>query len=352
MKIIFIASFLLANILCIGNSKKDVRNAFELLKNTKVIIAYDNISFHQSSLNKKDSAFCIFGNTGIHSAYGHNYTYIFKVVGDSSYVTDQNGTYSRKKFTGYYDYIYFNPLKDIEELNSSLLRRNFRLSKKSRSHSVYTHNYKKNTGYLKLHLDSEGRLVQIVNRYISKEYDSNDSTTLSIRYVNEEIPQSYFKTDFTKDNKNKLETTKKNYYPFSSLNKLDSLTLLSGTKVSNGRRVVIYGYMGCAPCHILKNYLMEIYQGLDVSADQVIVVNNHDKNSEILSYIERKGIPFSYYKSDTSSMSWSAPTIGFYDESGQLVKADFGGSKHQARIIAFYLSGRDKLLKQIHWELD
>ena len=71
---------------------------------------------------------------------------------------------------------------------------------------------------------------------------------------------------------------------------------------------------------------MEIYQGLDVSADQVIVVNNHDKNSEILSYIERKGIPFSYYKSDTSSMSWSAPTIGFYDESGQLVKADFGGS--------------------------
>lgn len=351
MKTILSISLVLIVFSSAARPKKEINQALQKLADAKVIMTYERISLNRNSLYELDSAFVKFSKEGLHNYQGYNEKYTFETIGDSSQTTTPSTSYKTKKHGGFYEIRFLRSLVETEEIIGQWLRKGFRIADESKTISTYIHTFKNDKGYFKINLDAYGRIVQIVDRIIDEDSYSNDSIILTLRFVDQDIPRSHFKYE-PRMAKNQLETVGANYYPFKSLTKLDSLTLLSGTKSDTIRRVVIYGYLGCGPCHILKNYLKEMCTDLEIPMDRVIVVNNNDPNDEILSYINRKNITFTYYKTDKSTINWRAPTIGFYNEKGELVKTDYGASKTQASVIAAYLLGKDKLLKLMKWELD
>lgn len=99
---------------------------------------------------------------------------------------------------------------------------------------------------------------------------------------------------------------------------LNITPFLESSTVARSKTVVIYSYLGCAPCMMLKNALVKSAEEGRLNASQIKIVNVMDSDTTIEKYRIAKKVPFEYLKTNLRCRYGTFPQIAAYDENCDL----------------------------------
>ncbi len=95
----------------------------------------------------------------------------------------------------------------------------------------------------------------------------------------------------------------------------------------NSNLVLIYSYLGCAPCMLLKNKLTELVSEGKLDSNKVKIVNFMDTQEAIQKYKKAKSVPFEYLDLVEGCKNGGFPIIAAYDKKGRLLWSEVGYTK-------------------------
>ncbi|MBI1306794.1 MAG: hypothetical protein GC181_09285 [Bacteroidetes bacterium] len=183
-----------------------------------------------------------------------------------------------------------------------------------------------------------GEVCPLVTEIFSlKRFDAYDSTIFNIKILEDKPSDSFFTSRIIR-----TPVPVSNMLTFTlhdSLNFFEDLESLTSLELRPGKKVVIYSFIGCAGCSIVKNLLMESVEKGEVDPKDIIVVNVNNGRDELLNYINKKQYPFLYYryKEPINITGNSFPAIVGYNENGIKEWVLHGGSSGRRNEIVKYL---------------
>ncbi|MFT5723889.1 MAG: thioredoxin-related protein [Bacteroidia bacterium] len=172
----------------------------------------------------------------------------------------------------------------------------------------------------------------------------NDSNIMTFSRLDKPPPKSYFyPKGYSKDSiKDKtwivVDTTTKMELPFSDLSTLDSTIHVSGPTYQNRKSVVVYSYISCPPCAVLKSKIQEEVNKGKIDNTLIVVLNTFDEKANLERFIEKKAYTFPYYKTKERNANGSYPKICGYDETGNLDWTIYGYAPSVVKKVVKYLN--------------
>lgn len=127
-----------------------------------------------------------------------------------------------------------------------------------------------------------------------------------------------FGVDHIFEKPNKLDA--KNLKPSSNCDSIFPLGTVSGLSnlQENQKVVILYSYIGCPPCMVLKNELTEMVLNGVVDAEKIKIINIKDDSTAISNYIRAKKVPFEYLEINERCEMGTYPIIAGYNTEGDL----------------------------------
>ncbi len=323
-------------------SKQRIMSCLEEVSTSKVIIVQDRYDINRETFYT-DSTYVHFRDKRFLDFDGFGGIYQYESIdGQTEYYG--NGDTHHIRTAQFYIYLkYFQVLHDL-----SKFKRKVKVSYVSpkKDSIIVTPRIKLDktaTVTYTLVLNDSNQLTRIIKRDKSDLYYVNDSIVYHIKRPTSEIQQSYFFNKLEgRDSINvkkivekiSLDTGKLAFDNFDSISKQIHI---SGPIAQNGKSVVIYSFISCAPCAVLKQKLKEEIEQGNLDSGRVVVMNAYDDEISLKKFIATKQYNFSYYKLKSFKMGHSFPTVAFYNNNGRLEYEVSGYSPALVRNVLKYL---------------
>jgi len=311
-------SFFLASLIAINgcnSSKQRVKLGYQSFEKQHVIVTKENHNLITGKA-RTDSLYLYFEDGQFQQYNGMRGSLRFFNVDGQVEILDFPG---RTTWTGTQaQFIWHNSfVKQMDELSNV---NNILLKYKSRNDGenveVWSRVHKVNN---ELSFDSLNRIDKMVLLHRWEKYDLNDSTIFSFRYLDSAVPKTYFKEIITIVDTNQLiQMAAELSLPYQTTASLDSIRFVMGPKYVSGKRVILYSYVGCAPCAVLKKEVNAMVEKGEIDPASIAVVNTLNTDEEMLKYNSIKDYKFAFYGTNQVYAQGSFPRVGAYDEFGNL----------------------------------
>ncbi|MFT5512028.1 MAG: hypothetical protein ACI8SE_000422 [Bacteroidia bacterium] len=342
----FIALALVILLCSCSAAKREIDSGLDELVEKDLILHAQRNDLNNST-TREDSVFVVFENEKFKSFYGFN-AYMDFETNDSKLVSYGYGKTGKhfmdpvKRFSQYH--MYFKHLNYIKLYNrfGGITYSSANLDTIMVQLPIINSD-KKYLNYTVIFNDSS-QISSIIERSYDKFYYSNDSNVMFIDRLNKPPSKTYFyPKELSKDSiyvtrSVVIDSTEKRALPFESLNSIDSTIHVAGPVYQHTKSVVVYGYISCAPCAVLKSKLKEEAENGKLNDSLIVVVNTFDDIANLQRFIAKKEYKFAYYKTqNVNTNGYAFPKICGYDEAGNLEWAITGYAPSVVKKVVNYL---------------
>jgi len=343
-----LVAFALVVMLCsCSTAKRKMHQGLEDLVEKELILHAERHDLNDST-TRQDSVYVVFEDDKFKSFYGFNAYMDFETLDGKtvSYGYGKSGAHYTDPVKSFYYYYrtfkYFKYTKTFSRIGSV----------KYSSDNLDTivvrppiKNSVKRYSYYTLIFNDSSQLVSITERFYDELYYMNDSNVISINEMEKPPSKDYFYPKLGANDSVFIapiivaDTTTKMELPFKALSTLDSTIHVSGPVYQQKKSVVVYSYISCAPCAVLKNKLKEETDKGKLNDSLIVVLNTFDEEDNLLRFIARKGYEFPYYKTqEINTIGYGFPMICGYDENGNLEWTVNGYAPSVVKQVVKYLS--------------
>ncbi len=331
------ASFFLASVIAINgcnSSKQRVKLGYQSFEKQHVIVTKENYNLITGK-SRTDSIYLYFEDGRFSRYSGMRGSLRFFNVDGQVEILDFPGrtTWTGPEAQFIWHNVYVSEIGKLSHVNSVMLK--YYQKNRMQKVMVWSRVDKANN---EISFDSSERIEKMTLRSVLNKFDLNDSTIFSFRYIDSAVPKTYFKEIITiVDSAQLIQMAAELSLPFKTTASLDSIRFVTGPKYESGKRVILYSYVGCAPCAVLKREVNALVEKGEIDAASIAVVNTLNTDEEMLKYNSIKDYKFAFYGTNQAYTQGSFPKVGAYDEFGNLQWKFTGYSPKVIKEIKLFL---------------
>jgi len=315
--------------------KKVIKERFTALENDSFFVEMERYDLNRGS-RYVDSFYFMFQGTNFKEYRAYSKTAVHLSDGKDELVSNYSGSQSNIQTQWSNTYVnygrFFNEFAQGKKFRKLITveYQDSLIHLKSKAHS----------DSYKLYFDSLHRVNMICKRVSDDQYYKNDSIVYHFLYPDTVLGREYFLRSGVREYVYKpMSVDSSQITPYASLSALDTMDQISSFTYKVGVPVVvIYSFIGCAPCVVLKNKLKMEAEAGNLDPRRVIVLNSQDARVDIKKYISVNSIPFPYYKNPTRNTVGGFPKVAFYNARGNLVWSQEGYNSLVIRRIKKHLT--------------